>query len=209
LFSNPLHPVVCCPAGLDQRLEPLWWFLFYATALIIHLRGGNFFWKFNWWFAIILIALHFVYVFCTIPSMDTANLSWPSHVKSPLAKDDNDHPYFVGGFHGFMTVLALPTWFYIGVECLTLGCEEAYNHKKSVGRGLIACMLTLFLCMIGSLFASVLNGPTLAAVSDAVFPFNYGFQRLCNSANAVMTLWSLPATYGTCFGFIYGNRHNN
>lgn len=72
-----------------------------------------------------------------------------------------------------------------------------------MGRGLIACMVTLFVCMLVSLYGPIFNGPDLVSVSRVIFPFNYGFQRLCKTAYNVATIWSLPATYGTCFGFIY------
>ena len=43
----------------------MWWILFFATALPIHLRGGKFFWTFNFWFAIIILAIEVIYIIAT------------------------------------------------------------------------------------------------------------------------------------------------
>ena len=61
-------------AGLDPAFEPLWWILFFATALPIHLRGGKFFWTFNFWFAVIILVIEVIYIIAT-PFGDSASFS--------------------------------------------------------------------------------------------------------------------------------------
>jgi hypothetical protein len=56
--------------GLTRWIEPLWWLIFFVSSLCIHIYGGNFFWQFNFVFAIIIYVILIFYWFATIPYAD-------------------------------------------------------------------------------------------------------------------------------------------
>jgi hypothetical protein len=57
-------------SGLSEWYEPLWWVLFFATALPIHMWGGKFFWKFNLWFAIAIFVILIAFFLGNLPNFD-------------------------------------------------------------------------------------------------------------------------------------------
>ena len=78
----------------------------------------------------------------------------------------------------------------------------ALQHKLTVGRGLKYTCLTLIVMSWGMLFSSVSQEP-IETLATADFPLNSALSKLLNAPESLMTLISLPATYATCFGFMY------
>ena len=134
-----------CPAGLSSSYEPLWWLIFYGTAVPVHVLGGRFFWRFNFIFAAFITVVLLLYCLATIGTMDFGAVSdcyaaafisfcagryaaWPGATGSDA--------WFRGGFSGFMTALPFPVWFYIGsrlFSCLvTDSCTPLFYRCRNV-----------------------------------------------------------------------------
>jgi hypothetical protein len=56
-------------AGTAVHFEPLWWFIFYAVSLSIHITGGQLFWTGNFVFALLIV---FIEVFRPVPTPTAA-----------------------------------------------------------------------------------------------------------------------------------------
>ncbi len=64
-------------------------------------------------------------------------------------------------------------------------------------------MLTLLVGSIGTLFATASSPPGIAVIANALLPFNYGFQKLFGGSLELQGLLSMPAVYGTAYGFMF------
>lgn len=182
--------VLTCPSLDDYR--PLVWAVFYITALCIHIRGDRVFWVFNLVIGIISIAILLLYCFGSIPYVDFA--------KHAASYDDL---MYVNGSTGFMKALPLAAWFFVGVEALNLVSDQVAQPKQMVPFGQVACVISLFVTGIMVFFVSVSLPPGLDALVTELVPFNNCFERLFKISHEAATVFSLPATYATAFGFMW------
>ncbi|KAF1787967.1 Mitochondrial carrier domain [Phytophthora cactorum] len=113
-------------------LSPLLWTFFYASALLIQLKGGREFWIFN--LSIGVVSLVIAVIYC-LGSFAFVNFG-------KYGADPNFE--FVGGFPGFMKALPLAGWFFVGVEALNLSSDQVEQPKKIVPIAQVSCVITLF-----------------------------------------------------------------
>lgn len=66
-----------------------------------------------------------------------------------------------------------------------------------------ACMLFLFCSAVAVLFTVSCQHPGVHELSDSLLPLNYGFSRAFGISYQSATWLTLPAVYGTAFGFMY------
>lgn len=69
---------------------------------------------------------------------------------------------------------------------------------------LIACILTLFVTSLATLFSVASASPGVLLESMVDFPLNPGFSKTFNMSMHSSTWLSIPATYSTAFGFLFG-----
>lgn len=93
--------------------KPLIWAVFYISAVFIHIP----FWYFNRFAAFLSLSMLFLYIFGSLPHIDVE--------KYALAPNLG----FVGGVSGFMRVLPLAAWFFVGVESLSMSSDQVKNPK--------------------------------------------------------------------------------
>lgn len=96
--------------------EPIWWFIVYTVLLTVHAKGGWMFWHFMEVCTVITVILLLVYLLGSIP-----NLDFNRYAVSP------EHTGFYDTTEQFMLVLRLPAWFFIGVDLMSLACEEVHE----------------------------------------------------------------------------------
>ncbi|GLE02803.1 hypothetical protein PINS_up011667 [Pythium insidiosum] len=123
--------VVVVPAF--EGYEPLFALLFYVSALALHIRGDRTFWYFNAVVAVISVVLLLVYVFGSLPHVSISKFGH-------LDAEQID----AKGFSGFMKMLPLACWFYVGVEAIGLASDDVQKPKTEVPFGQVSCVLTLF-----------------------------------------------------------------
>lgn len=171
--------------------DPVIWLLFYLSALLLH-NSGNYFWRFNFIIAIVSILILLIFCLGSLPFVDFSTYAVP-----------NDGDWFVGGVAGFMSVLRLAPWFYVGVESLVLATNEVDNPRVTIMKGQVSCIFTLAVTSIIVLFVTASLPPGAEAISEDLVPFNRGFVLMFKCHTAVATTLSIPATYATAFGFMF------
>lgn len=89
---------------LSAALEPLWWFLFYASAVMLQCWGGRLFWRANLFMAVVSFLIVLMFIFGAAKFADFSAYTL-------LQTQSGYHQYFQGGFVQFMHILPLPSWF--------------------------------------------------------------------------------------------------
>ncbi len=102
----------------NPAYEPLYWLGFYVIALAIHIKHGNLFWRFNMTIGAIAFILIIIYFLASLPSVD---------IEKYVIRESS--PFFAAGISKFLYYLPLASWFYVGIEILTLSCEEVTEVK--------------------------------------------------------------------------------
>ncbi|KAG6611578.1 Amino Acid-Polyamine-Organocation (APC) Family [Phytophthora cinnamomi] len=182
--------VVDAAPGIEAY-RPLLWGLFYLSALVFHIKGGQAFWRFN--FILGSVSLLIVVLYC-IGSLPFVNYAKYADVPSMQ---------FVDGFPGFMKALPLPAWFFVGVEALPMASDQIEHAKHIVPIAQVGCVVTLFVTGVFVYFVAASLPPGLASLPAELVPFDTGFTLMLNIPRHAATVLSLPATYATAFGFIW------
>lgn len=180
---------------LDPNYEPLYWLFFYASATGIQLYGGTFFWRFNLFAAVISFLILLIFVF--------GSLNWVNFTENAPLEGDGLDRWFHGGITGFLKILPLPCWFFVGVEAINLACQDVPSARKNIPRGYVSCVLTLIVTCILVLFVSCSLAPGVSNLKDQLTPFNTGFKLMFGISDRFSTILSLPALYATAFGFMF------
>jgi amino acid permease len=107
-----------------RSLEPLWWMLFYVTAVPAQVCGGKVMWIFIRYTAVSITVILALYCVVTVPEM---------HFQRYARFTSPSSPWFVGGGKAFMENLFLAAWFFVGVEALPLANEETMEVKSETG----------------------------------------------------------------------------
>ena len=110
--------MVCSFSGLDVSWVPFLSFIFYLSALIIHISGGAVFWRFSNVMAFISLMIIIIYCLGGIRYCDFSN-----NASSVLTEDPSQQIWFIGGMSSFLHVFPLTGWWYVGVESLGFACE--------------------------------------------------------------------------------------
>ncbi|GMF43292.1 unnamed protein product [Phytophthora lilii] len=174
-----------------ESLSPLLWALFYASSLLVQIKGGRLFWMFNFGIGVISLVIVVVYCFGSL-----AFVNYGKHASSPDLE-------FVDGFSGFMKALPLAAWFFVGVEALSLSSDQVDQPKKIVPIAQVSCVATLFVTSLVVYFVTASLPPGLASLPTELVPFNRGFTLMFNIPHHAATILSLPAAYATAFGFMW------
>ncbi|GLE02805.1 hypothetical protein PINS_up011669 [Pythium insidiosum] len=174
-----------------NRFRPLLWALFFVTALFFHLKSERVFWVFNLVIGSVSLGIVLLFCFGSLPYVSFAKYAADAHMD------------FIGGAHGFMRVLPLACWFFVGVESLNLASDQVTQPKQIIPFAQIACVATLFVTGTAVFFVTVSLPFKLADLPTELAPFNNGFQPLFHISHTNATALSLPATYATAFGFMW------
>jgi ethanolamine permease len=177
--------------NISPAYEPLYWLLFFVISLFIQVYSQRLFWTFNTVIAAITLVLILLYFFASIPSFDYhSNLHERTfHIK--------------GGMTDFMFYFPLASWFYVGVEVMTLSCSEVKDAGKIVPKAMVACMITLFITSFLILFSTCLQSPGPYTLHNEFLPLNPGYQNIFNISPQLATILAIPGTFATAFGFMF------
>jgi amino acid transporter len=126
------------------ELQPVWWLVFYVTAIALQLNG-KLFWLFNALLAFLSITILIVYMFGSLKYVDI-------NVYGRSANTGTTADYFVGGGSTFMLAFPLSAWLYVGVETLAFTSDLVSDPRKTIPAANMSCVCTLFICGIIVLF---------------------------------------------------------
>ena len=116
--------------------EPLYWILFYASAGLIQVKGGQVMWTVNKILGVTALLIVIFFCVCTIPQMELEE-----HAK--LNTEDRlsrSNPWFADR-PAFSVLRALPlvSWLYIGIESTPLA-GQAISEVNT----LMLCIILLY-----------------------------------------------------------------
>ncbi|DAZ92522.1 TPA: hypothetical protein N0F65_012752 [Lagenidium giganteum] len=177
-----------------EGYEPLIWLAFYVTALFFHIRGFRPFWVLN--FLLGMVSLLIVLIFC-FGSLSHINFNKYA-LKADIARSDKS-----GGVVGFMSVMPLAAWFFLGIETLNLASDQVERPTVVIPKAQICCVLTLFVTGAMVFFVAISLPPGISSYPQEFAALNRGFVLMFPLTKASATLLSLPATYATAFAFIW------
>ena len=183
-------------SGCHEQLEPLWWALFYLGSLMVHTQGGRLFWRFNKVFAVITVSIILIYIFGTIKFADF-------NANAPLAHQSGTEAWMHHDFLGFMHILPKPAWFFLGIQSINLSCGKMKNPKLDVPRGYLGAIATTCLTSIAVVFLSCSLAPGVFEFKEQFRPLTQGFQYIFALSRPYATIFSLPATVSSGFGFMF------
>eukprot|EP01039_Chlorochromonas_danica_P004283 gene4283-4703_t len=172
----------------SKTYEPLFWLAFYVVALSIHIRGGKLFWVASDIAAMVTLVLIILYL---LGSSTVANFS----------EHATDHNTYSAS--QFFLYFPLPSWFFVGVEALTLACENIAQPTRNVPRAMVCCVLTLIITALCIVFVSASVAPGAKAIADAYLPFNFGFSQYFGISSHLAAILNLPGMFATAFGFMF------
>jgi len=193
LSTLALVSMITDALNISSNFQPCLSLLFYFIYASVHIRGGNTFWKFNTLLGVVSLAI--LIVFCI------GALRWVDFKSNVV----HNQPLFVNGIFGFMHILPLPAWFFVGVESLSFAADMVHQDdpKIVVPKGSVSCVLTLLLMSICVLFVCSSLPPGVQVIAKEHVPLNTGFSLIFNCSSRCATLLSLPATFATAYGFVF------
>ena len=198
-----LSQMLSAASGTPDFMIPIYSLLVYVVACGILITGGSIFWQIS---SIVgIISLLILLIFC-LGSMPYMNFAQNAPSPGTTGSLDFESAYFIGGLNGFMKVLPLAAWFFVGVESLNLTASIVVTPKTTIPRGSLACVLTLFICSILVVFVTAslpMDKITGMPIAELTTPFSLGFSLMFNISEHFAIILSIPATFATAYGFIF------
>eukprot|EP01031_Cornospumella_fuschlensis_P041457 gene41457-50584_t len=164
----PFGEMMTVVTGFPKKYEPLYWVLFFVTALYIHARRGKLFWGVNAAIAVASLLILLLFVFATLQYADIEKHALPY----------NNHRGTGGQVIDAFAGLPLSSWLYVGVEMLPLAAIESKQPRRDVPVAMTACMIYLFCSAVLVLFSVSCQLPGVGALPGSLLPLNYGFTRV-------------------------------
>ena len=199
LLSEMLSAVSDTP----DYMIPVYSLVIYFLACGILITGGSIFWQISSIIGIISLLILLIFCFGSIPYINFLQNATSS---STTGSSNLEQEYFIDGIYGFMKILPLAAWFFVGIESLNLTASVVVTPKTTIPKGSIACVLTLFICAILVLFITAslpMNNETKIPIAYMTAPFSLGFSLMFNMNENVAIAFSIPATFATAYGFIF------
>ena len=198
-----LSEILTTVSNAPNFIIPIYSLVIYVVACGILIIGGSIFWQISSIVGVLSLLILLVFCFGSIPfTYFTQNAPSPGTTGSL----DFEPSYFIGGVCGFLKVLPLAAWFFVGVESLNLTASVVLTPKTTIPRGSIACVVTLFVCSILVLFVTSslrMSNISQVPIAYSETPFSLGFSLMFNISEDVAIIFSIPATFATAYGFIF------
>lgn len=102
----------------DKAYEPLYWLLFFVTAVAINTTGGHWMWNFNRIAGIVCLLLIILYIV-------SALVNETDFHHYAISKEEAGNKISEFDVKKMFRVMPLATWFYIGVELIPFAAMES------------------------------------------------------------------------------------
>lgn len=183
---------------LSPSFEPLYWISFYAISLVIQMKGGRTFWRFNAVIAIITLLLIVMYCLASLPNVNFAKFAISEKDHEPGTRHLSR--MFEEIFHFFPLV----SWFYVGVESMTLSCDDIPQANRRVPWMMVCSMLTLLVTSTSIVLTSCSQAPGTTMLPFADLPLSPGYAHAFHYASPrFLAILAMPGTFSTSFGFMF------
>lgn len=108
--------------NLTEEYEPIFWGVAYIVMMTFHMQGGRWFWNFMEICVFGSLAIFLIYLFGSMPLLNFSKYAYIGNSTSTLE--------FNIGAYDFLNILRLPGWFFLGMDTLSLTCEEVQNVRR-------------------------------------------------------------------------------
>ena len=207
----------------DPNYQPIIWFITLLLAVYCCISGRRFMWTVSAVLASFSLAIISIYCIGSLPHVSFRNYAplYPDNTddgssfnntssgfnetntrmlqNSPFEKSSL---WFVGGMTEFMAIIPYCTWAYAGVEALTLLTSETATPTKTIPKGMIAAVLTLFTTNIFLVFVASSLPPGLSDTQSADFVMNAGLHYIFKCSDMVSSTLILPGQFAMAWGFV-------
>jgi amino acid transporter len=183
---------------LSPSFEPLYWISFYAISLAIQMKGGRIFWSFNRIIVIITVLLILIYCLGSLPHVNFSRYAVSSEDHNPGLSEPRR--MFEEIFHFFPLV----SWFYVGVESMTLSCDDIPQANRRVPWMMVWSMLTLLITSSSIVLTTCSQYPGTSQLPYEDLPLSPGYSRIFRYASPrLLAIIAMPGTFATSFGFMF------
>lgn len=187
---------------LTDDYMPIFWFISYFFLLLIHIRGGRLFWLFMEGCTVISLLLLLIYLFGSIPNLNMGLWAYGTIGYS----SEN-----LGGLKDldmtiFFKVFRLPCWMFLGVDMLSLSCNEVEEAKAVVPKALLSVMGTMTILAIWLTFTIGCQAPGLIKsffTLHNVFPLSNGYSHALGISIRFATALIIVPLFGSCTGYMF------
>ena len=187
----------------EEYMVPIFCLLFYISACSILIFGERYFWRFSALFGVSSLLILLIYCFGSLAYVNIARYA-PHFGATGSDFEDNKPQWFIGGMTGFMKCFPFSSWFFVGVESMNLSGSIVAQPKTAVPIASIWCIVTCFFTSLFVLFVCA-SLPMLDNIptSQLSAPMSVGFALMFKMRVSDAIVFSLPATYATCYGFTF------
>mmetsp|Transcript_28876 Transcript_28876/g.48476 ORF Transcript_28876/g.48476 Transcript_28876/m.48476 type:complete len:633 (+) Transcript_28876:230-2128(+) len=188
IFGDLFHHMV----GGGSELHPVYWLFFYIPALAIMLPGSKYFYPATVGVAVLSLVFALLYVVGTAPEAD-----FKKYVM------DIDNRFFPGGMETYLKILPLTSEVWLGIQSISLACEDTENATTVLPQAMISAVLVLFFLSYILMFSVTSHQPGIIKVEHADAPMNYGYAELFDIPEPAATFFSLVSVFGVAVAHMF------
>ena len=180
----------------NHDLEYLYWTLLFLCYLSVLAYGGRFFWQINFALAALSFAILVMFIFGAIPFADfEKNAGFPD--------ETGVDKWFQGDTYDFLSVLPTASRFFRGIQSVNLACGQIKNPKTEVPKGYLSAMVTVMCTAFAVLYLACSLPPGIVDFANRPRPLTNGFKMMFALPRNRATIFNIPATVMSGFGFMY------
>jgi len=191
----------------DPNYRLLIWLIFIILFLGINIPGGRILLTANLILGGSSLLLVIIYCFGSLPFTSfEQNASFQKLTDDALNSSQTQpidmNLWFIGGISGYISILPLATWGYMGIESIVLTTSITKDPRKTVPHGATLAIITLFLTNIFIIFVTCSLPPGLSATVNAEFVMSTGFKLIFKCSETAAVSLILPAQFAMAWGFV-------
>ena len=180
----------------NQDLEYLFWAIIFTSYLSVLTYGGRFFWQVNFGLAALSFTILVMYILGAIPFVNfEKNAAFPD--------ETGVDRWFQGGMYDFLSILPVASRFFRGIQSVNLACGQIKNPKTEVPKGYMGAMITVMCTAFAVLFVACSLPPGIVDFAERPRPLTAGFRKIFALSRNRATIFNIPATVMSGFGFMY------
>eukprot|EP00601_Ochromonadales_sp_CCMP2298_P033122 CAMPEP_0173372878 /NCGR_PEP_ID=MMETSP1144-20121109/28170_1 /TAXON_ID=483371 /ORGANISM="non described non described, Strain CCMP2298" /LENGTH=694 /DNA_ID=CAMNT_0014324957 /DNA_START=39 /DNA_END=2125 /DNA_ORIENTATION=+ len=181
--SKYFYPVT---AGLAVFSRPVYWLFFYIPAVSLLVSGSKYFYPVTAGLAVFSLTVIAVYLLGTSPDTDFMQ----------YVVNSDDREIFPGGAGSIMKVLHISAQLWLGVQSVTLACEDTDDATMVVPKAMLSGVVVVFLLSFLITLSISSQYPGVVEVEHTQAPMSYGLAHMLNIPRAAASIFSLFAVFG-------------
>ncbi|KAJ1429280.1 amino acid/polyamine transporter I [Ochromonadaceae sp. CCMP2298] len=172
--------------GSTSQLRPVYWLFFYVPAVSLLLSGSKYFYPVTAGLSVFSLAVIAAYLLGTSP--DTNFMKYVVNI--------DGSQIYPGGVESFIRLLPLCSQLWLGVQSVTLACENTEDASKVVPKAMLSGVVVVFLLSFVMTLSISSQYPGVVEVEHTQAPMSYGLAHMLNIPRAAASIFSLFAVFG-------------